>query len=376
MAENRVTNMARLLDGMSKAGLEASVVASPENFFYTSGLKIQTQTLIRDRLALGIVAADGSTTLVVNKNEEGQTRRYSWVTDVRTYIEFHESPMQIVAAVLEEKGLAKGRIGVEKKYVTADYFEDLQSRLPHSTLASCDAAFDWARMVKTSAEIEALSLAARGTDESIRRALQVAKPGDAEYKLARTMVDNLFDVGKGEFRDITWGVASGPNVLTTHYWAGEREISPGDIVRINLRSAIRGYYSHLYRMAVVSEPNERQKSWYARSREIHYRSIDRLRPGARACDLFHAARQDIIDAGIEFHSAHVGHSTGIALHENPRLQALDETVLEPGMVFAAEPIIRDPGHSIYHLEDLVLVTDKDPVLLSDVANTEQLIMIG
>src|ERR1700704_1330160 len=126
----KVVNMPVLLKEMRKAGLDAAVVASPENFFYLSGWKIQTQVLIRDRLALGIVTADGTITLVVCKNEETQTRRYASVEDIRTYAEFADSPMKGVAAVLEEKGLAKARIGVERKYVTADYFDDLQQRVP------------------------------------------------------------------------------------------------------------------------------------------------------------------------------------------------------------------------------------------------------
>ncbi len=100
-----------LLKEMQAAGLDAAVVASPENFFYLSGWKIQTQVLIRDRLALGIVTADGAITLVVCKNEETQTRRYASVDDIRTYAEFADSPMKGVAAVLEEKGLAKSRVG-------------------------------------------------------------------------------------------------------------------------------------------------------------------------------------------------------------------------------------------------------------------------
>src|SRR5687768_14176062 len=104
-----------LLKEMAVAGLDVAVVASPENFFYLSGWKIQTQVLIRDRLALGIVTADGVITLVVATNEETQTRRFASVEDVRPYGEFVDGPMKIVAAVLEEKGFSKARIGVETK---------------------------------------------------------------------------------------------------------------------------------------------------------------------------------------------------------------------------------------------------------------------
>ena len=371
----KVVNMPVLLNEMRAAGLDAAVVASPENFFYLSGWKIQTQVLIRDRLALGIVTADGAITLVVCKNEETQTRRYSSVEDIRTYAEFIDSPMKSVAEVLEEKGLAKARIGVERKYVTADYYEDLQERIPAASLASCDKVFDKTRMVKTQPEIEALTQAARGTDDAIQRALKTARPGDSEHKLARVMSDTLFEIGHGEFRDITWSVSSGPNITTTHYWSGERLLATDDMLKIGVRSSIQGYYSHLYRMAVVGRASDRHRSWYEKARDVQYRAIERLRPGARACDLYAAAKKDIESVGGSYRGSLFGHSTGIALHENPRIQPNDETVLAAGMVIASEPRVVDPDYCFYHLEDLVLVTDKDPVRLSDRTNLDALFVI-
>lgn len=371
----KVVNMPVLLREMQAAGLDAAVVASPENFFYLSGWKIQTQVLIRDRLALGIVTAEGVITLVVCKNEETQTRRYASVADIRTYAEFADSPMKIVADVLHEKGLAKSRIGVERKYVTADYFDDLAQRIPGASLASCDRAFDRTRMVKTQPEIGALTRAARGTDEAICHALKTAKPGTTEHGLARLMSDKLFEIGHGEFRDITWSVSSGPNITTTHYWSGERQLADNDMVKIGVRSQIDGYYSHLYRMATVGRASERHLDWYKKARDVQYRAIDRLRPGARACDLYAAAKKDIESVGGSYRGSLFGHSTGIALHENPRIQPQDDTVLVAGMVIASEPRVVDPDYCFYHLEDLVLVTDKDPVRLSDRSNLDELFVI-
>lgn len=371
----RLINMPRLLEGMHAAGLDAALVASPENFFYASSAKIVTQTLIRDRLALALVTADGAITLAVCKAEEGVTRRYTWVDDIRTYVEFHESPMQMVAALAEEKGLARASIGVEKKFVTAAYFEELVKRLPNARLGSCDAAFDRARMVKTPAEIERLRVAARVTDEAIGKAFAAARAGVTEHALARVMADHLFAAGEGEMRDITWGVAAGPNILVTHYWAGASRLEPGQAVRINVRSTWQGYFSHLYRMGTVGEPSARQRGWYEKCRDIHYRANERMRAGVRACDLFHVARKDMAERDATTRGAHVGHSTGLALHENPRLQAIDQTVLEPGMVIASEPLIVDEGECVYHLEDLVLVTDGAPELLSNRTATDALIQI-
>jgi len=339
-------NMPRLLEGMKRSGLDAAVVASPENFFYVSSAKIVTQSLIRDRLAIAVVTADGAVSLVVCKAEESVTRRYSWVDDIRTYVEFHESPMAALATLLADKELAAAKLGIEKKFLTAAYFEELQRLMPRARLESCDQTFDRARMVKTPAEIARMREAARVTDEAIGKAFAMARAGVAEHALARAMVDHLFAAGSGEFRDITWGAAAGPNILVTHYWAGDMALSHGQAVRLNVRSTYRGYFSHLYRMGVVGEPSARQRGWYEKCRDIHYRANERLRAGARACDLFHDARRDMTERDVATRGAHVGHSTGIALHENPRLQAIDETVLEAGMVIASEPLIVDEGECL------------------------------
>ena len=55
--------------------------------------------------------------------------------------------------------------------MTVDYYEDLQQRIPAASLASCDKVFDKTRMVKTQPEIDALTQAARGTDDAIQHAL-------------------------------------------------------------------------------------------------------------------------------------------------------------------------------------------------------------
>lgn len=371
----KLINVPVLLGAMKEEDLDVAVVASPENFFYASSVRIQTQTLIRDRLAVAIVDAVGDVTLVVCATEHAQTQRYSWVKDIRTYQEFVQSPMHVVADVLHAKGLAGGRIGVEKRYVAAHHFEDLAGQLPNADLRSCDRAFERARMIKTPAEIERLRFAATHSDAAIKAALEAAREGDPEHRLARTMVDSLFASGKGGFRDITWGVATGRNILTTHYWAGEQPLARGEMVRINLRSAYDGYFSHLYRRAVVGAPSARQRDHYQRCREVHLRCFARLKPGAVASELFHAARADMAKLNVEGYGSHIGHSTGIALHEGLRMQPLDHTVLQANMVIASEPMMIDPNETIYHLEDLVLITEDGPELLSNATPTRDIFVI-
>jgi Xaa-Pro dipeptidase len=52
----------------------------------------------------------------------------------------------------------------------------------------------------------------------------------------------------------------------------------------------------------------------------------------------------------------LGHGLGLSLHEEPFIAAHTDMVLEPGMVFAIEPVYKTSDGAGYHLEDNVIVT--------------------
>ena len=61
-------------------------------------------------------------------------------------------------------GLARARIGFERKFLVAYYYEELLTRLPQVSWTGCDRLFDELRMVKSDEEIARLTRAAHVTD--------------------------------------------------------------------------------------------------------------------------------------------------------------------------------------------------------------------
>ena len=67
--------------------------------------------------------------IVLNKIAEGLTRRDSWVDRVEVYDAYLESPYHRLAEVLKSLGLGNERVGLEKNYVSAAHWEEIQQRL-------------------------------------------------------------------------------------------------------------------------------------------------------------------------------------------------------------------------------------------------------
>ena len=89
------------------------------------------------------------------------------------------------------------------------------------------------------------------------------------------------------------------------------------------------------------------------------------RPAARACDVDRAARSVIEAAGYGPYFVHrTGHGMGLEGHEPPYITETSETVLETGMVFSIEPGIYLPGRFGVRLEEIVILQEDGPEVLS------------
>ena len=104
-------------------------------------------------------------------------------------------------------------------------------------------------------------------------------------------------------------------------------------------------------------PTDEMKRVYELVRRANLAGKAAVKPGARLCDVDHAARQVIEEAGYgEYFIHRTGHGIGLEVHEPPDVSAVCERVLEPGMIFSIEPGIYLSGKFGVRIEDLVTVT--------------------
>ena len=119
------------------------------------------------------------------------------------------------------------------------------------------------------------------------------------------------------------------------------------------------------RTFVVGKASERQKEIYDVVLKAQTEALLHIKAGVLGKDVDRVARDIINDAGYgDFFGHGLGHGVGLMVHEEPRLSLLGETSLEVNMVVTDEPGIYIPDFGGVRIEDLVVVGEDGPIILS------------
>ncbi len=344
---------AKLREAAAEAGLEALVAMSPENLTYAAGAIAPSMRTVRSRLAACVIPTEGETEVIVVSVDAALLRERACVDTVTAYQEFLEHPIDVIAGSLERRGLNSGRIGVETSYLSHDAYARLSAAVPEAKLESADALLAETRVLKTPAEIEAIRQIGGAAERIASECVALVGPGDTERDLA-SLIEERYAAAGGERLDMLV-VGSGPRSAHPNAPATDRELGPGDVVRIDIIGTAGNYYSDVARTAVVGEPDEELGRIHDLLASVHHRTLEALRPGARGSDVFEIYQHAMRDAGLPAYHF-VGHGLGVTLHEDPFINAATSRGLEDGMVLCIEPMTMLEGRFGVQIEDEVLIT--------------------
>jgi Xaa-Pro dipeptidase len=373
VTREKLMNVEEFQRQLGESGFDVVVATSMWNVFYTSGAYIHTQMSIPDRLAITVLPKTGDDALLVCNIEESLARDESWIKDVRSYVEFAQSPIALLVDVLKDKGLGDGRIGIEKRHLTAIYYEELTKALPKARIGSADKVLEHTRSIKTPGEIERYRDAGVATERAILEAYQGAKIGDTERALLAAIKDNVALYGAS---DIDFAVlAAGDHCYQAHPAARERPLEPGDLIRVDFGGLWDGYGSDVARMAVVGKASDAQSDMYHKHRQVERKAIEFMRPGVRGSDVYKCCEDAYAEFGIHYPGPHAGHGFGLAGHEIPMLQPYNQEELRPNMLICIEPVVLFEGLGGFQVEDLVLITEEGSKVLTDYFDTTDLFVI-
>jgi Xaa-Pro aminopeptidase len=375
MAEQRdiIANVERLHRFMDQRGCAAIVARSGKNFTYLAGFAYPG-TLARHldfpdspREVLLLWPRHGEPVLIVNHYAAPLARRDSWIQRVEVYDDYAESPYERLATVLKGSGLHRQTIGVEKTYVSAARWEELCAFLPDITMVDCTEMMARVRWVKTPGEIQLLKHAADLLDDAYLEVFPTVRVGETERDVHSRLVQSCIR------RGAQWvhGILNSSRNTLAYGGEGDTVLQAGDIIRNDYVAYYCGYPGHQSRTVVLGKPSAEQQRIYRLMRDIYRLTIEQCRPGVKASAVHAYAAGKFRDHGYHDRVSLVGHSVGPWWHQQePYIVSTCDDLLEASMVLALEPHV-----GYWHLQDLVLVTQNGPQLLSDRFNTDAMFVI-
>jgi Xaa-Pro aminopeptidase len=364
----------RLAQQMDAQGLDAIVARAGINFTYLSGL-VYPGTLARHldladspRGVYLVWPRSGEPRMVVNAIAEGLARRDSYVEHFDVYEGYTEPPVERLAKVIVDMGLAESRVGFETSFISMADGNTVRSRLPRMQIADSTRLMDMVRAVKTPAELTLFKRGADLLDDAFLACFPTVRPGMRERDLHAALVAHCL-AGGSEF---THGILNSER--NTIPYAGESDFAfaAADAIRTDYVAYVKGYPGHQSRCAVVGQPSAEQQRQYAALRDIYRAANDQLIPGRSAGEVYQFVVERFAAIGVTYKSMLAGHSVGAWWHQQePVISRDNPRRLEEGMVIAMEPHV---DH--WHIQDMFVIRANGPELISDKFPTDKIFACG
>lgn len=362
-------NIDRLNSYMDRNGLAAVAVRTGVNFTYLAGMAMPG-TLSRHmdiastvRGFMVIWPRSKEPIVVVDAFAQKLVQRESWIKRVEVYQAYEESLYGRVAELIEEAGLADARIGFERDGLAAAHWDEIRIALPKLDMFDCSRMMDEVRWIKTEAEVEQQRKAADLLDEALAEVFPTIRPGDTERAVHARMIAALTQKGAGFVHGIL-------NSSSNHVmYGGESDVAfrKGDFVRNDYLAYFNGCPGHQSRLAILGKPDAEQQAGYDLTLDVHRKTIEKCRPGVTAGEIYEFVAFEFRKKKIDYTASLVGHGMGPWFHQQePVLRRNSEVVLEKGMLLAIEP-----QRLHWHLQDLILVEDGTPQLISTKFSTDR-----
>lgn len=287
----------------------------------------------------------------------------------KTNIEFYswsdgEGPNAALSRLLADIGSQKTDISVViDETMRADFALLVLDRIMVKNRNYTIDTIGYLRSIKDDYEYEILKQNAIINDGAMQAAFAALKVGITEVEIATIVKQYYKDHGaRTEFTSVCFG----ENGAFPHHHTGDQKLKQNDCVLIDIGGRYKGYPSDMTRVTVFGEPSEKFKQVHQIVEKAVAAALNAAKPGVRASDVDSAARKVIVDSGYGDCFLHrTGHGLGIDLHELPNIAANSDVVLQAGHVFSIEPGIYLQGEFGIRLEEIVILREDGPEILSN-----------
>lgn len=341
---------AKTVEEMGQRGFDALLLFKQESMYYLTGYDTAGYSLFQ----CFMLFADGSMTLVTRSADREQAAYTSVIPDVRIWIDRGgANPANDVKAVLQEKGIAGGKVGVELHAwcLTGQRWVMVEGAL--QGFCSWDDATDLVqsqRIVKSESELAYVRKAGALADAALEALNQAIEPGVDEGHLYAVMNNAIFE-GGGDYPASRGIIGSGEGALLVRYFTGRATVGENDQVQLEFGAAYRHYHACIMRTVLTGTAGDRHRAMHAAGVEALAACQDVAKPGALFGDIYDAHARVVDAHGLKDCRLNAcGYSLSAnyspSWMEEPMIYPANPTVIEPGMVIFMHMILVDSANRL------------------------------
>jgi len=265
------------------------------------------------------------------------------------------------------------KLGIESVRVTVKQYETFKKELSGAgsevDLVPVDDIVERFRQIKSSEEIDQTRMALDLAEVVYVEVVKTLQPGMTEKQIAWAMERRMREAG-ADCLSFPVIVAAGPNSALPHAIPTDRPIAQGEPILFDWGVRLGGYCSDTSRTVILGEPDDLFLQVFNTVLKAQRLAIESLRAGVSSKAVDAVARDYIASKGYGDKFGHgLGHGTGLAVHEGPRLSPLKETKLSAGMLVTVEPGIYIPEWGGVRIENQVVVGLDGPLVLNGLSTT-------
>lgn len=345
-----LVRLRKLTKLMEERGLSAFLISKEPNLRYFSGFEGQGILIVGKEGDASLLTSPLYRETAENTCEEG--------------IEIIVGRVGEPAYKMVESFLSN-RIKVALDCVNAGLFKRVSDNVGHDNVIMAEEDIMKMRMVKEDNEIEAIKKAGKITYECMNVVSDYIRPGIRELEIKALAVSEILRRGS-DWPAFNIIVASGPRSSLPHGTEGDRKLEKGDVVVVDLGASYMGYKADMTRTFLVGDMNEVHVNKVMGIVNASKEEAQKLiRPGIKAKDVDMKARLLISKEGYGENFVHsLGHGIGLEVHELPTISPVSEFVIERNMVITCEPGVYIKQKFGVRIEDTLLVTDSQPLVLT------------
>ena len=342
---------------MSEHGIDAIFVEAGNTLLYFAGIRWART----ERMMAAVIPVTGEIAYICPAFEEDRLReQIVFGDDIRVWEE-HESPFSQVSAILSDRGIKEGRLGIEES--TRFFLLDgIRCASPRTELVSADPVTIPCRGIKSRAEIALMQRAMTITQEAFKACIAQLREGMSQAEFVELSI--AAHKALGATGRIT--VQFGESTAFPHGSSKMTYLQKGDVVLMDGGCTVEGYTSDISRTIVFGEPTRRQCDIWSLEQRAQAAAFEAAQIGRPIETIDAAARRVIVDAGfgpgyrVPGLPHRTGHGIGLDVHEHYNVVQGNTTPLSAGMCFSNEPMIAIYGEFGIRLEDCVYMTGEGP----------------